>query len=570
MKRIVTILCVLCMIFTILPVSAETTETMMVSYNSETSEVKVSGQSSQKTVMFVIVKGDTPLSSLTDSNPPICFMPFAVTDGKYEDVLGMPSDASSGKYTAYISASDGNHLSDSFVFINIPAAEKVLTEISNNPADFTKIVDENAATLGMDTEDEFWKNNKSEILELLSVIKTEYSSPSQLYNDLYKAYALIYSGGKGKNDILQTFKKYEPQLGIDYSEFFEEDTRISEKALETLCTLIANENFNLSLKTLSLEKILNNLKVLASVKAAEDAVMLRKVIEDDFKDVFSGMISADKNYAKIPKENIHKVYTKMILNEFSEFEDIERAFKASTKALVSLSPSGSSGSSGSSSGGGSVVTIPSVKEEDAPSYPPNNTTSPSNPEIGGNFSDVSESSWEYEAVSALQKKGVINGYKDGTFKPASNVTRAEFAKIAYQAFSDKLTAATTPAQPGKADITFSDISNQWYASYVNAAASAGIIKGSDGKFSPDAYIKREDAAVIIYNIFKLSNITSVSAPTYIDSSDISPYAYTPVGSLFKLKVMIGANDTFRPAATITRAESAQLIYNALNYLNSQN
>ena len=82
MKRIVTILCVLCMIFTILPVSAETTETMMVSYNSETSEVKVSGQSSQKTVMFVIVKGDTPLSSLTDSNPPICFMPFAVTDGK--------------------------------------------------------------------------------------------------------------------------------------------------------------------------------------------------------------------------------------------------------------------------------------------------------------------------------------------------------------------------------------------------------------------------------------------------------------------------------------------------------
>jgi len=773
MKRIVTVLCVLCMLFTILPVSAETMETMTVSYDSEASEVSVSGQSVQKTVMFVIVKGNTPLSALTDSNPPICFMPFVVTDGKYEGVLGMPSDAASGKYTAYISAADGKHLSDSFVFINTDAAGSVLTEISKKPEDFTKIVDENAATLGMDTEDEFWKNNKSDILKLLNVIKTDYTSPAQLYNDIYKAYALIYTAGKDKVEVLQTFKKYEPQLGINYSEFFEEDTRISVKALKTLCNLIADENFTSSLKTLTLKEVLDNLKVLAAVKSAEDAIMLRKVIEDDFKDVFSDMISADKNYGKISEKNIHKVYTKMILKDFSEFEDIEKAFKASTKAVATPSTSASSGgsSSGSSFGGGSVATIPQVKEEDVPSTDANNPTSPSNPATptpstpvtSGNFSDISETSWEYAAVSALQKKGIINGYNDGTFKPSNNVTRAEFAKIAYMAFSDKFTTTekisgrktkvallgdsltrgtakedgtyikdvcyadylkeilgddyiienygkaaygilkehkypylTSPeytaslefapdiivsffgtndiktdywenakatygerykyfidtykeinpdvqvvvvipppfyvedeARPienlqegikiiketankegyitvdlysefaggqtyfpdklhfsaegakkaataigrtlsGNSDITFSDIDNQWYAPYVNSAASAGIIKGSDGKFNPDAYIKREDAAVIIYNIFKLSGVTDVSAPTYIDSSAISPYAYTSVGSLFKLKVMIGANDNFRPAATITRAESAQLIYNALNYLNSLN
>ena len=280
------------MLFTILPVSAETMETMTVSYDSEASEVSVSGQSVQKTVMFVIVKGDTPLSALTDSNPPICFMPFVVTDGKYEGVLGMPSDAASGKYTAYISAADGKHLSDSFVFINTDAAGSVLTEISKKPEDFTKIVDENAATLGMDTEDEFWKNNKSDILKLLNVIKTDYTSPAQLYNDIYKAYALIYTDGKDKVEVLQTFKKYEPQLGIDYAAFFEEDTRISEKTLETLCALIADESFTSSLKTLSLREVLDNLKVLAAVKASEDAIMLRKVIEEDFKEVFSEMISS--------------------------------------------------------------------------------------------------------------------------------------------------------------------------------------------------------------------------------------------------------------------------------------
>ena len=34
-----------------------------------------------------------------------------------------------------------------------------------------------------------------------------------------------------------------------------------------------------------------------------------------------------------------------------------------------------------------------------------------------------------EGIAFLQQEGIISGYKDGTFKPKANVTRAQFAKI---------------------------------------------------------------------------------------------------------------------------------------------
>lgn len=43
------------------------------------------------------------------------------------------------------------------------------------------------------------------------------------------------------------------------------------------------------------------------------------------------------------------------------------------------------------------------------------------------FSDVSESDWYYEAVESLAGLGIIEGYEDGTYKPSSNVNRAEIA-----------------------------------------------------------------------------------------------------------------------------------------------
>jgi len=45
------------------------------------------------------------------------------------------------------------------------------------------------------------------------------------------------------------------------------------------------------------------------------------------------------------------------------------------------------------------------------------------------FSDVPETSAYNEAITSLVDSGIINGYEDGTFRPDSLVTRAEFATM---------------------------------------------------------------------------------------------------------------------------------------------
>ena len=44
------------------------------------------------------------------------------------------------------------------------------------------------------------------------------------------------------------------------------------------------------------------------------------------------------------------------------------------------------------------------------------------------FIDIEEH-WAKEAINALHKAGIINGYEDGTFKPDNPITRAEVAAI---------------------------------------------------------------------------------------------------------------------------------------------
>lgn len=45
------------------------------------------------------------------------------------------------------------------------------------------------------------------------------------------------------------------------------------------------------------------------------------------------------------------------------------------------------------------------------------------------FSDMTPARWSWEAVGAMQRKGLLQGYPDGTFRPAATMTRAEAAVL---------------------------------------------------------------------------------------------------------------------------------------------
>lgn len=104
------------------------------------------------------------------------------------------------------------------------------------------------------------------------------------------------------------------------------------------------------------------------------------------------------------------------------------------------------------------------------------------------FGDVTVEDWFFRPVVVLAKAKVVEGYPDGSFAPAANITRGEFAAIAARFLSEKYTGESH----------FSDIDGHWAAEYVDRAAQKGWIKGyPDGTFRPDALITRAEAISLV-------------------------------------------------------------------------
>ncbi len=89
---------------------------------------------------------------------------------------------------------------------------------------------------------------------------------------------------------------------------------------------------------------------------------------------------------------------------------------------------------------------------------------------------------EYEtAVSKLLEEGIVSGYKDGSFRPESSVSRAEVCAMMMKAGGQELAE-----NAGEAANAFDDLGDSaWAVSFIGAASDAGIVSGyKDGSFRP--------------------------------------------------------------------------------------
>lgn len=106
------------------------------------------------------------------------------------------------------------------------------------------------------------------------------------------------------------------------------------------------------------------------------------------------------------------------------------------------------------------------------------------------FVDVDSTRWSNNAISTMENYGLITGYADGTFKPAADITRAEFVTMAARFYD---------VEEGTS--TFADAQGHWAEKYIASATAKGWITGySDGTFKPDQYITRAEAMTIVNNM----------------------------------------------------------------------
>ena len=149
----------------------------------------------------------------------------------------------------------------------------------------------------------------------------------------------------------------------------------------------------------------------------------------------------------------------------------------------------------------------------------------------------------------------VQGYPDGTVKPAGNITRAETAAILFRLMDDASRKTYYSTKSGFRDVA----SSSWYNTYVATLNNAGVITdSSNGYFRPNEAITRAELAAMLA---KFSETTG--AANYFNDVSAKYWAANAIAICAKLGWITGYPDgTFRPDKNVTRAELMAMINRA--------
>lgn len=120
------------------------------------------------------------------------------------------------------------------------------------------------------------------------------------------------------------------------------------------------------------------------------------------------------------------------------------------------------------------------------------------------FTDI-HNHWARDYIAMGSSKKYVSGYKDNTFKPDNNVTRAEFCQMltkisAYKSYLNAI--------PASNNISYTDIKGHWAEKEIIKIAGRNLIE-SDSNFYPDNPITRGEVVHAINVLYGFS-------PSYIE------------------------------------------------------
>lgn len=168
------------------------------------------------------------------------------------------------------------------------------------------------------------------------------------------------------------------------------------------------------------------------------------------------------------------------------------------------------------------------------------------PDLGSPFADLPEAHWSYQYVLPLYEQEVVNGYPDGTFRPAGDVTWGESFKL--------LLLATGCEQPEPEE------GKHWAYPYIQPALDNQLVYRYDEEALDDIPTRLEVARMTA----RALDLTDISGQSpYNDCDD----GY--VTELFEKGIMDGflnedGSRSFQPGKTISREELATIVWRVMN------
>lgn|GEM_PF-1999605 len=178
------------------------------------------------------------------------------------------------------------------------------------------------------------------------------------------------------------------------------------------------------------------------------------------------------------------------------------------------------------------------------------------------FTDI-DGNWSRDYINDLYNQGILFAKQPGLYKPADNITRAEFSAYLVNALG---------LEPKTAGVSFKDIyADSEYTTFIKTAAAYKLITGNEqGYFKPNDPITRQDAATIMQRAIKLLNEEegTLQEPQFRDASQVSSYAKEAVKLIYNMQIMTGKpgefGNVFEPKSYTTRAEVAKILDNFIN------
>ena len=149
----------------------------------------------------------------------------------------------------------------------------------------------------------------------------------------------------------------------------------------------------------------------------------------------------------------------------------------------------------------------------------------------------------------------VQGYPDGTVKPAGNITRAETAAILFRLMDDTSRNNYYSTKSGFRDVA----AGTWYNTYVATLNNAGVITDSaNGYFRPNDAITRAELAAML-----AAFTDTTRAANYFNDVTANYWAANAIAICAKLGWITGYPDgSFRPDRNVTRAELRAMINRA--------
>ena len=170
-------------------------------------------------------------------------------------------------------------------------------------------------------------------------------------------------------------------------------------------------------------------------------------------------------------------------------------------------------------------------------------------------SDVKAGQWYSDAVYYVMDEGMMLSTGGGQFDLTSTVTRATVFEVLYR----------LEGKPAVSGESFADVAaSDWFAASAAWAKEIGITAGTNAGYEGNKAVTRQELAKIFadYLTYKGEELEAADLSGYADVAIVADWAADGMGKAVGAGIIKGSDNNLAPTATASRAELAQMLFNA--------